>query len=492
MIQLSAQDACFLALDKPHTPWNGGIVLVYDRPPTPDGMSFQDVLTHFQARLHLVDVLRLKLFRVPGNLDRPYWVEDPNLDLEYHIRNLALPPPGDWRQFCLQVSALVARPLDLSRPPWELHMIEGLDSIERFSKGSFALVLKVHHAALDGRAFLGIMDILHSLDPKAATPSPPDEARAKEAGASSLTLLTRAYFHNVRAPLAAARILGNVLPGLGKLALPAIGRRLAGDVEPAPQTPATPDTRFNRPIGPHRSWGACFFNLADTRPIRKAVEGATVHDIAVAVFGGALRAYLDETGELPDESLKAAIIIDTRSSTDHQGLGNQISAMFANMGSNIEDPLERLTAVRGSTHSAKETTAKLGARDVAGLLELMPEIALAPIAQAIWASGRRSGNGLFSSFNTAVTGMAGPGKPLFLGSARLRHLIGFGPVADGFGLINIQSSYNGEFVLTFTADRDSLPDPQRYENCIYQAFDELLMAARPQGKARNRRKRKAS
>lgn len=474
MIELSAQDATFLAMDSPNSPWNGGIVLVYDRPAGAAGMTFQDVVDHFQARLHLVDVLRLKLMRTPGNLARPFWVEDQNLDLEFHMRNIALPPPGDWRQFCLQVCRLIARPLDLTRPPWELYMIEGLDAIERFSKGSFALVLKVHHAALDGRAFLAIMGVLHSLDPKAVAPPPPEEAPEFEAEPSAVGLLVRAGIKAVRTPLAASRTLGHAWPGLRQVALPALLQRLRGESEPSK---GTPETRFNGPITPHRSWGACFFDLADTKAIRAAVEGATVHDIAVSVFGGALRTYLGERGELPTDPMKTAIMIDVRGAGDHAALGNQLSGMFATLATDLADPLARLAAVRASTLAAKTAAAKLGARDVAGLLDLLPEAIRSPTMKLVLAAGNRSGRGLFSQFNTAVTGMAGPPKPLYLGGTQLTHVIGFGPLVDGLGLINIQMSYNGEFVMTFTADRDAMPDPQRYEECIYQAFDELQRAA---------------
>lgn len=474
MIELSAQDATFLAMDSPNSPWNGGIVLVYDRPAGAAGMTFQGVVDHFQARLHLMDVFRLKLARTPGNLARPYWVEDQNLDLEFHMRNIALPPPGDWRQFCLQVCRLIARPLDLTRPPWELYMIEGLDAIERFSKGSFALVLKVHHAALDGRAFLAIMGVLHSLDPKALPPPPPAKAPEFEPDPTSMGLLMRAGVKAVRTPLAASRTLANAWPGLRQVALPALWRRLRGDSEPSK---GSPETRFNGPITPHRSWGACFFELADTKPIRAAVEGATVHDIAVSVFGGALRTYLGERGELPTDPMKTAIMIDVRGSGDHAALGNQLSGMFATLATDIADPLARLAAVRASTLAAKNATAKLGARDVAGLLDLLPEAIISPTMKLMLAAGNRSGRGLFSQFNTAVTGMAGPPKPLYLGGTLLTHVIGFGPLVDGLGLINIQMSYNGEFVMTFTADRNAMPDPQRYEECIYQAFDELRRAA---------------
>jgi diacylglycerol O-acyltransferase / wax synthase len=482
MIQLSVQDAAFLAMDKPSTPSNGGVVFIYDR----GGMSFQDVFTHFQQRLHLVDVLRLKLLRVPGNLGRPYWVEDHNLDLEYHISNIALPQPGDWRQFCHQVSRLISRPLDLTRPPWELHMIEGLDSVDQFSADSFALVLKVHHAALDGRAFLGIMSILHSLDKNAAPPPPPHETQALDSDTSPVAVLTKAYANALQTPLKTARILGRTLPALRQLVTP---KQQRYDVEPAlPPLPPTPQTRFNRAVGPHRSWGACFFDLAELKSIRNAVEGATVHDIAMTVIGGALRKYLDDAGELPADSLRTGIVIDVRTEGDHQALGNQLSGMFATLGTDIKDPLARLAAVRASTHKSKNLSAKMGARNVSDLLELAPEAILAPAMNLLLDIGNREGRGLFGKMNTAVTGMAGPPRPLYLGSAEMSHLMVFGPLTDGLGLLNVQHSYNGEFQLAFTADRDAMPDPGRYEECIYQSFDDLRGAVRPRRKTNSRRK----
>jgi len=474
MIQLSAKDASFLHLDTPSTPWNGGVVFVYDPPAASGSVSFQDVFDHFRERLHLVDVLRMKLVKVPGDLDRPYWVEDPDLDLEYHIRRVALPSPGDWRQFCIQISEHLARPLDLTRPPWELHVVEGLDNVESFSKGSFALILKVHHSALDGKAFLAIMGVLHGLEPTSAPPPPPDASRQVESEPSSFELLTRAGVHAAQAPFAAARALGATLPGMGRAALPGIWHRIRRDVEPrAP----IPQTRFNVAVGPHRSWGACFFDLADAQAFRAAVEGATVGDVATSVFGGALRKYLDKIGELPTEPLKAAVVMNVRVETDHAALGNQISAMFANLATDIGDPIERLAAVRESTRAAKNTAATIGTRRVSELLDLIPEIVITPAVKYTLGLGNKEKRGLLSRFfNTAVTGMPGPPAALYLGDAKMTHVIGFGPITDGLGLINIHSSYDRELVMTFCADRELMPDPHRYEECIYEAFDDLRQA----------------
>jgi len=484
MIQLSVVDSTFVHLEK-ISPWNGGVVLVYDRASAPGGVTFQDVLEHFRQRLHLVDALRLKLVRVPGDLDRPYWVEDPDIDLEYHMSHLALPPPGDWREFCRLVARLIARPLDLRRPLWELYMIDGLDAVENFPKDSFAVVLKAHHSVLDGQAYRAIMGVLHNTDPHdESIPPPPDNAGRVESQPSPINLLARAGLHAAVAPLQAARALTKAGPGLGRVTWSQLRRRLAPHAETGPDQPPTPKTpRFDGRVGPHRSWGACFFDLGDVAPIRKAVEGATVTDVAASVFGGALRSYLGELGELPGEAIKSAVVVGTRAEADRtmpfgteppSAVGNQLSAMFASLATDVEDPVERLAAVRASTRGSKEGLTRLGAHSPTDLLELVPETVLTAATLVIGALP----GGLIGALpmSTAITGLPGPPGPHYLCGARLIHLCGFGPVTDGMRLMNIVAGYQDELGLFFTADRDALPDPWHYEEFIRQAFDDLRQA----------------
>jgi diacylglycerol O-acyltransferase / wax synthase len=492
MIQLSVLDSAFVHLESTHAPYNGGVVMVYDRATAPGAVSFRNVLEHYRQRLHLIDALRMKLVRVPGNLDRPYWVEDPHIDLEYHMSHLALPPPGDWGQFCLLISRLFARPLDFTRPLWQLYMIDGLDAVEHFPKKSFAVVLKVHHSALDGAAYRAIMGILNSTDPNEAPPPPPDRARRVESAPSAINLLARAGVHAVGTPMVAARALAKAGPGLGRLAWSQLGRRLISNTEPGPHTPQVP--RLDGPIGtPHRSWGACFFDFAAVKPIRDAVEGATVTDVAASVFGGALRTYLSELSELPTEPLKALMVVGVAAQRDRTlrfgterptALGNKLSLMFAGLATDVDDPIERLAAVRASTRGSKEALASLGATSPSDLAELvLPETVLTRLAGIFGALP----GGVFGTLpmNTIVTGLPGPPGPLYLCGAELVHLCGFGPVTDGYRLINIVVGYQGELGIFFTADRDAIPDPQRYEECIREAFEDLCQAVRSGRKARS-------
>lgn len=173
MQQLSSLDASFLSYETPNTPMHVGGIQIYDPSTAPGAeVRFKDILRHIDQRLHVFRGFRQKLARVPFDLDNPYWVEDANFDLEYHVRHIALPKPGDWRQFCIQVARLHSRPLDLTKPLWEFNIIEGLDNIEGLPKGCFALVFKIHHAAIDGMSGMDMTSALHDLTPDAPAPEP--------------------------------------------------------------------------------------------------------------------------------------------------------------------------------------------------------------------------------------------------------------------------------------------------------------------------------
>ena len=482
MSQLSVVDSTFIHLEKV-SPWNGGVVMIYDRSTAPNEVTFDDLLEHFRQRIHLVDALRIKLARVPGNLDRPYWTEDPHIDLEYHMSHLALPPPGDWRAFCQLVSRLIVRPLDLTRPLWELYMIDGLHNVENCPENAFAVVMKAHHAVLDGGAYRAIMGILHS-DQPGPTPAPSDENPDRiGSGPSPIGQLARAGLHAIQAPVTTVRTLSQAGPGVGRMALNQIGRRLGGPKGPPGPAVGRPK-RFSGPVGPHRSWGACFFDLADTKVIRDAVEGATITDLGACVVAGGLRQYLSDHDDLPADPMKAAVVVGLRAEPDRElrfgtekssSVGNKLTAMFANLATDVDDPIERLAAVRASTSGSKEGLGKVGATAPTALLELVPEAVLASLAGVIGAvPGGLMGN---LPMSTAVTGMPGPPGPHYLCGAKLVHLCGFGPVTDGMLLMNIIVGYEGELGLFFTADRDALPDPWHFEECLRQAFEELHKAA---------------
>ena len=193
MQQLSGQDASFIYSERPHAPTHITSISIYDPSTAPGGsVTFKGILAHLEARLHLARAFRQKVVRVPADLDHPYWVEDEEFDLEYHVRHIALPKPGDWRQFCIQAARLHARPLDLSKPLWELYVIEGLDKVDGVPKGGFAFVLKIHHAAVDGKSGVEMITAIHSQTPDVLDPPPPDKPWRPEPDPSPFELYSRA------------------------------------------------------------------------------------------------------------------------------------------------------------------------------------------------------------------------------------------------------------------------------------------------------------
>ena len=249
MQQLTGMDASFLHSEMDNAPMHIGPLLIYDVSTAPDGfVRFKDILRTFEERLDRSTVFRRKLANVPLNLDQPYWVEDEHFDLEFHVRHIALPKPGDWRQLCIQVARLHARPLDRSRPLWEAYVIEGLDNVEGLPKGSFALFLKIHHAAIDGATGTEIIGAIHDLS-VAAEPVPEANAWRPERMPGNVTLLWRASLANLRHPFRLAKVVGKSAPAWRRLRVGEKEKkfRSLGEKE---------RTRFNGPISPHRVFGA--------------------------------------------------------------------------------------------------------------------------------------------------------------------------------------------------------------------------------------------
>ena len=284
MQQLSTMDATMIYLEAPRAPNTLNTASTYDPSTSPAGVvSFDDVVGHLERRLHLARSFRQRLARVPMDLDDPYWIEDPDFDLEFHVRQIALPSPGNWKQLCTQIARIADRPLDMTRPLWELYMIEGLDSVEALPPGSFALLLKIHHACIDGVSGAEMLDALSDPSPDAQPPEP-DRMWNPESPPSSLSLLQRAAVHSVTRPLNIARLAVRSVPALGELR-----PRRRPDGDDALPGLAVPRTRFNGPVSGHRVLDARWFPLETARRMRSGADGATINDVALAVVGGALR-----------------------------------------------------------------------------------------------------------------------------------------------------------------------------------------------------------
>ena len=298
--------------------------------------------------------------RVPFDLDHPYWIEDPEFDIEFHVRHIALPKPGDWRQLCIQVARLHARPMDLTKPLWEFTIVEGLDNIEGLPPGCFALVIQ-GPSRRDRRHVAGSRCPPRStISTRAMTAA----RQARRAGSPRTCrkvadLLARSYFNSLVQPMRVMETIGRSLPGMAQARRAQVGK---GDVSIRNARPA-PKTRFNGKVSAHRVWDAVPFPLADIRAIKEAVPGATVNDVILAIVGGALRQYLKGKDELPKDTLTAMAPISVRGEGEKAALGNLVSAMVVGLGTQIEDPLERLRFVHDEAVNSKAMTNAVGAQE---------------------------------------------------------------------------------------------------------------------------------
>ncbi len=476
MQQLQGMDASFVALETRNSPMHIGSILIYNPATAPGGfVRFKDILGFFESRLRLSSTMRRRMVRVPFDLDYPYWIEDPDFDLEYHVRHVALPAPGDWRQLCIQAARIFARPLDLERPPWEFTVVEGLDNVAGLPKGCYAYITKVHHAALDGMSGIDLMEATHTLTPDGPPPSGPDDW-APDKVPNPVELLGKSYFNAIANPLKQLEVAAKAAPGLAK----ALKGLAAKEFDVSAEMIA-PKTRFNRKIGPHRVVEGVGVPLADVRTIRAAVEDAKVNDVFLAVIGGAMRRYLDSKGELPKKSLTAMAPISVRATGEKNAMGNQVAAMIAPLGTHIADPLERLAWVHNRTVNSKAMADAIGARNMAEMSKVSPALWMS-LGARLYTRLSLANRGVGPIFTTVVTNVPGPPVPIYSAGARLESMMGLICLTDGIGLAHVVQSYTDEATIAFTADREMMDDPEFYAACIRESFEELCDAVNADAK----------
>jgi len=471
MQQLSGQDASFVYMETPTTPMHIGSVGIYDPSTAPNGfVRFKDILQFIESRLGGAKSFRERLVRVPFDIDHPYWIQDPDFDLEYHVRHIALPAPGDWRQLCIQVARLHSRPMDLTKPLWKFIIVEGLDNIEGLPKGCFALVAKVHHAAIDGMSGVEMSAAVHDLSPDKSNRFPEEDWKPDSKPGIS-DLLISGYFNALRQPQKYLETMARSVPGIARLA----SELTKGDLSIAGAR-VPPKTRFNAKVSSHRVFDGVPFPLNDVRAIKDAVPGATVNDAILTIIGGGLRIYLNEKGELPEANLTAMAPISVRQETEKAALGNLVSAMVVSLGTHIAHPIERLAHIHADAVNSKGLTNAVGARTLTDYSQLIPS-GLAGLGARLYT---RLGvaNATAPVFNVVATNVPGSRVPLYFCGAKMVKMYGLGPIFDSVGLINTIYSYVDEIAISFTCDRDMMPDPDAYAAALRQSFVELLAASK--------------
>lgn len=470
MEQLQGMDASFVAFDRPHAPMHIGSVVIYNPETAPGGfVRFKDILSFIEGRMALSKTMRQRLVTVPFSIDYPYWVEDPNFDLEYHVRHVALPKPGDWRQLCIQAARTFSRPLDMTRPPWEFLIVEGLDNVDGAPKGSFAMITKVHHCAIDGMSGIDLMHVLHTPTPTTAPPNEPDlwkpDRMPSQAG-----LFARGYVRGFTLPLRQAAATAKALPGAARVAKGLV----SGDFDLEGMM-STPKTRFNKSITASRVVEARTFPLAGIKAIRKLSEGCKVNDVMLAIIGGALNRYLTHHNELPKTTMTAMAPISVRAEGEKNTMGNQVSAMVVPLGSHIAGGLARLDYIHKQTLKSKAMTNAMGARQMTEISKSSPNLFMALGARLYSQLGLA--NRIKPVFNTIVTNVPGPPVPIYSSGARMENLFGMLCLMDGLGLGHVVQSYVDKSTIMITACREMMPDPEFYAECLQASYDELAKAA---------------
>jgi WS/DGAT/MGAT family acyltransferase len=341
--------------------------------------------------------------------------------------------------------------------------------VEGLPKDSFAILTKIHHAAIDGVSGAEIAAAIHDLEPN-SLPAPPRKAWIAERDPTLLELAVRTTVNNVRQPLRFARVMSSAAP-------PAIRTALDRLWSPDAVRPAAPvpRTRFNGRVTPHRVMEGRNFSLDQVKQIRKQVGGATVNDVVLAVCSGALRRYLGHHGELPDEPLVAFAPISVRSDKERGTAGNQVSGMLVTLHTEVADPLERLKRIHEAAAGSKELSNAIGARSLTDMTQSMPGALMGLAGRVVARSGlMRRMNPIA---NCVVTNVPGPQVPLYMTEARMVANYGLGLPMDGLSLFHVVFSYAGGITISMTCCRETLPDPGFYAECLQESFDELARAA---------------
>ena len=494
MRQLSGIDVSFLNMETASTFGHVSSLNLYDPAGAPGGAGLEATKRIILERIDQLAPFRRRLVEVPLGLDLPYWIEDPAFDIDFHVRHHAVPPPGTPEQLAEVVSRIVARPLDRSRPLWELYVIEGVDNGRLIAQ-----LTKVHHAAIDGAAGAMMLAAILDTDPTFRPHGQPAvwEPEAVPTDEELLRITAREYLRRpekmVRLGVRTARelaaatqsgglraiadLIAQPIPGpMGDLMRKRLRSQHGEDHDRAPALPPTsaPRTPWNRPITPHRRFAYTTVSLDDAKTIRRAF-GCTFNDVVMALCSGTLRRYLIMHDALPAESLIAMVPVSVRSGSEGDSFQNRVSALLADLATNEPDPVKRLAAVQRSMTAAKDNFAAIPAEALQDFTQFAPP-AVAARAMRMY-SRLRIADRMNPPFNLIISNVPGPSHPLYSAGAKLEHFYPVSALADGQGLNMTVQSYNGKLDFGFIACRDLVADVWVMTDLLQLSMQELLDAA---------------
>ena len=454
--RLSPLDVSFLYLEEPTTPMHVGGVVLFQ---APEGGFDHDRLVHLiQERIGLVPRYRQKIRWVPGRMANPVWVDDEDFDVAYHVRRSALPRPGTENQLRDLVGRVMSRPLDRSRPLWEMYLVEGL------SHGRFAILTKTHHAMVDGVGAIDIGQVILDVTPE------PQRAAAQHwtprPGPSDVDLVAAAVSEVLRSPGAAVDALRSGAVDVRET-VERVGRRALG-LASAVLTMARPPSAnpLNAPIGEARRFGMTSMRLEDFKAIRKT-HGGTINDVVLAIVSGALREWMMTRGESVSSrsAVRALVPVSVREGAEANG--NHIAAFLVDLPVGEPQAVVRLHRISYEMEQLKATGQMVGAQALVGIAGFAPPTLHAAVARTANDWSRRM-------FNLVVTNVPGPQFPLYAAGALMLGAYPVVPLAKGQTVSIGLTSYNGGVYFGLNADRDAMTDVDVLAECLRSALAELL------------------
>jgi diacylglycerol O-acyltransferase / wax synthase len=479
MQQLTSLDAQFLNVESPTTTGHVGSLILLDPSTAPAGRWDLDAVRGvLEPRLHLAPPLRRRLVEVPLGLGRPYWYDDPHFDIEFHLRELALPAPGTREQLGEQVARIHARPLDRTRPLWEGYVITGLED------GKAAYYSKIHHAAIDGISGAEILETVMDITPEPREVVPPEESPLQVRLPSTVDLVRRGVTSAALNPLEVLRTVPRSLsyldelpgasnfPGAGLVSGAAgmVSRALGGGAHVGHRDLQAPRTPFNGHITPHRRFAFGSVPLDDVKRVKNHF-GMTVNDVVMTLTASALRRWLLDHDALPATPLVVAVPVSVRDKGEKGRIGNHVSVMTAALPTHLAHPHERLLFMRESMHEAKRHFEAVPATILQDLSHMIPTALSGLAARGLFRLATVPG----VLFNLFVSNVPGPQVPLYIAGAKVEGIFPVSAVTDWTGGLNITLfSYEGDLDFGLVACREMVPDVWNLIGYLQEAIAELV------------------
>jgi WS/DGAT/MGAT family acyltransferase len=461
--RLTGLDASFLYMETPTLHMHVSMAAVFDPSTVPDGYSFRKIRQMIVDRIPLAPVFQRRLVEVPMRLGHPMWVDDPEFDIDNHLRRAALPSPGGMRELGDFAADINSRQLHRDRPLWEMWVVEGLED------GKIALVTKMHHSTIDGVSGAELLGVLFDLEPD---PPATEQAPGRHLDSripSNFELVSQALVANVVRPFEIPRMAWRTAG-----AIAGVRRVRQGSSGKAALPLSAPRTSINVAVHARRRVAFAAASLADAKKLKNAL-GTTVNDVVLAMCAGALRTYLQAGDELPEVPLVSVVPVSVTPDVAELKGSNKVSAMFVQLPCELDDPLERLQVIHEGTKGAKEEHQALGATTLQNWAEHATPNLFAAAARLY--TGMKLADRHRPVANLVISNVPGPDFPLYMGGSQMLGMFPLGPVMDGMGLNITIMSYLGVLYWGLASDARAVPRLWDIAAAIPHALTELMDAA---------------